>query len=85
MSKQGWFGDPRWTLTFSCSADTGTILYKLPGHTGTCTAVALHPKEPIGECEERVKGGKESPHADTQPEVISCSTDRTMLLGEIEP
>lgn len=34
----------------SYSADEGTILYKLPGHLGTCAAVALHPKEPISEC-----------------------------------
>ncbi|CAO1621657.1 unnamed protein product [Parajaminaea phylloscopi] len=25
----------------------GKILYKLPGHRGTCTAAALHPREPI--------------------------------------
>lgn len=31
------------------SAEDGTILYKLPGHSGTCTAVSLHPKEPISE------------------------------------
>lgn len=27
----------------------GKILYKLPGHRGTCTGAALHPSEPIGE------------------------------------
>ncbi|KAI0692561.1 WD40 repeat-like protein [Cytidiella melzeri] len=27
--------------------DTGKILYKLPGHKGTVTAVDFHPKEPI--------------------------------------
>lgn len=41
-----------------------TILYKLPGHKGTCTAAVFHPREPI---------------------VVSCSTDMTLLLGEIDP
>ncbi|WFC98911.1 hypothetical protein MYAM1_001644 [Malassezia yamatoensis] len=44
--------------------ETGKILYKLPGHRGSCTAVDLHPLEPI---------------------VLSASTDRTLLLGEILP
>lgn len=30
--------------------ESSRILYKLPGHRGTCTAAALHPTEPIGEC-----------------------------------
>ncbi|WFD32308.1 hypothetical protein MSPP1_003353 [Malassezia sp. CBS 17886] len=46
------------------SVDKGTVIYKLPGHRGTCTAVSVHPVEPI---------------------VVSASTDRTLLLGEIEP
>ncbi|KAN0060973.1 hypothetical protein ACQY0O_006707 [Thecaphora frezii] len=44
--------------------ESSAILYKLPGHRGTCTAAALHPREPI---------------------VVSCSTDMTILLGEIDP
>ncbi|EPQ28352.1 uncharacterized protein PFL1_04179 [Pseudozyma flocculosa PF-1] len=44
--------------------ESSAILYKLPGHRGTCTAAAYHPKEPI---------------------VVSCSTDMTILLGEIDP
>lgn len=44
--------------------ETSTILYKLPGHKGTCTAAVFHPKEPV---------------------VVSCSTDMTLLLGEIDP
>ncbi|CDR87883.1 probable U5 snRNP-specific 40 kD protein (novel WD-40 repeat protein) [Sporisorium scitamineum] len=44
--------------------ESSTILYKLPGHTGTCTAAVFHPKEPV---------------------VVSCSTDMTLLLGEIDP
>lgn len=28
--------------------ESSRILYKLPGHRGTCTAAALHPTEPIG-------------------------------------
>lgn len=28
--------------------EKGAILYKLPGHRGTCTAVDMHPLEPIG-------------------------------------
>jgi hypothetical protein len=35
----------------SDSAEDGTLAYRLPGHTGTCTAVAMHHKEPISECE----------------------------------
>ncbi|SPO21621.1 probable U5 snRNP-specific 40 kD protein (novel WD-40 repeat protein) [Ustilago trichophora] len=27
--------------------ESSTILYKLPGHKGTCTAAVFHPKEPI--------------------------------------
>lgn len=27
--------------------ETGKILYKLPGHRGTCTAADYHPREPI--------------------------------------
>ncbi|KAJ1034470.1 hypothetical protein NDA18_001330 [Ustilago nuda] len=44
--------------------ESSTILYKLPGHKGTCTAALFHPREPI---------------------VVSCSTDMTLLLGEIDP
>ncbi|KAJ1033291.1 hypothetical protein NDA13_001285 [Ustilago tritici] len=44
--------------------ESSTILYKLPGHKGTCTAAMFHPREPI---------------------VVSCSTDMTLLLGEIDP
>lgn len=44
--------------------ESSTILYKLPGHKGTCTAAVFHPKEPV---------------------VVSCSTDMTLLLGEIDP
>ncbi|SOV02477.1 probable U5 snRNP-specific 40 kD protein (novel WD-40 repeat protein) [Ustilago sp. UG-2017a] len=44
--------------------ESSTILYKLPGHNGTCTAAVFHPREPI---------------------VVSCSTDMTLLLGEIDP
>ncbi|GAK63978.1 WD40 repeat-like protein [Moesziomyces antarcticus] len=44
--------------------ESSTILYKLPGHRGTCTAAVFHPREPV---------------------VVSCSTDMTLLLGEIDP
>ncbi|SNX82646.1 probable U5 snRNP-specific 40 kD protein (novel WD-40 repeat protein) [Melanopsichium pennsylvanicum] len=44
--------------------ESASILYKLPGHKGTCTAAVFHPKEPI---------------------VVSCSTDMTLVLGEIDP
>lgn len=44
--------------------ESSTILYKLPGHKGMCTAAVFHPREPI---------------------VVSCSTDMTLLLGEIDP
>lgn len=27
--------------------ESGKILYKLPGHRGTCTAADYHPREPI--------------------------------------
>lgn len=37
---------------------SGKILYKLPGHRGTCTAAALHPREPIGESGRTFWGSK---------------------------
>lgn len=38
----------------------GKVLYKLPGHRGTCTAAALHPREPIGEfARQRGEAGRE--------------------------
>ncbi|KAI9484764.1 small nuclear ribonucleoprotein 40kDa [Zychaea mexicana] len=44
-------------------ANSGKILYKLPGHKGCVNDVDWHPKEPI---------------------VMSASTDKTMLLGEVK-
>lgn len=42
--------------------DSGSLLYKLPGHRGAVNEVAFHPQEPI---------------------VASCSSDKTIFLGEL--
>lgn len=54
LIKSAWSKDGRRVATGgtdrTCTiwnVDNSTILYKLPGHRGTCTAVALHPQEPI--------------------------------------
>ena len=44
------------------AADTGKLLYKLPGHKGSVNEVVFHPTEPI---------------------VASCSSDRSVYLGEL--
>jgi Prp8 binding protein len=41
-------GDTVWQGRVRVSqADTGKVLYKLPGHNGSVNAVDLHPLEPI--------------------------------------
>ena len=54
LIKSAWSKDGRRVATGgtdrTCTiwnVDKSNILYKLPGHRGTCTAVALHPQEPI--------------------------------------
>lgn len=42
--------------------ETGAMLYKLPGHRGSCNEVVFHPSEPI---------------------VASCSSDKTLFVGEV--
>jgi Prp8 binding protein len=42
--------------------DSGSLLYKLPGHKGSVNEVVFHPSEPI---------------------VASCSSDKTIYLGEL--
>ena len=60
--------------------DSGKVLYKLPGHKGTVTAVDFHPKEPIS----RSNSPCCNAYSDALP-VLTGSKDATMLLGEIEP
>lgn len=54
LIKAGWSADGEKIVaggadrtTTIWDVETGSILYKLPGHRGTCTAAVFHPKEPV--------------------------------------
>lgn len=58
LVRADWSRDGRRVVSGSCDRTCvvwdmedmkGRVVYKLPGHRGTCTAAALHPREPIGE------------------------------------
>ena len=66
-----------YVATTNLSVEKGAILYKLPGHRGTCTAVDMHPREPIGMYTPclRSRLGLDRPHAAfgrSGARIVSC-------------
>jgi Prp8 binding protein len=63
--------------------DTGKLMYKLPGHKGTVNCAELSPSsDPIGEfCSSRPF---QHPHTNDVQTVLSGSSDRRLLLGELK-
>ena len=63
------------------SSENGKLMYKLPGHRGTVNAAEFAPgKEPICKCTCKLLVW----HLLTRCVVLSASSDRTMLLGELK-
>lgn len=68
------------------SNDDGRLLYKLPGHKGTVNCAEFSPgKEPISKSQELKNscGHFQTKVTNPIPLVLSASSDRTMLLGEL--
>jgi Prp8 binding protein len=63
------------------SSETGKLLYKLPGHKGTVNCAELSPSsDPISKCLQLKHIGGSA----NSPIVLSGSSDRTLLLGELK-
>lgn len=68
--------------------DSKKMLYKLPGHRGSVNDVRFSPTEPIGKSFQYFLDELLFLSITVQPSDLSCtvvsgSTDRTILLGEI--
>ena len=62
-------------------AKTGKLLYKLPGHKGTVNDVRFSPNdEPIS---EYIPCLQAKPTISNMVTVVSCSSDRNLILGEL--
>lgn len=65
--------------------ESGRVLYKLPGHKGSVTAVDFHPREPISEYLSASYASNNTINVRLLLSlVLTGSKDGTMLLGELE-
>lgn len=65
------------------NSETGKLMYKLPGHKGTVNCAELSPSsDPIGKFARGMKPVKWIQL--TSPTVLSGSSDRKLLLGELK-